>query len=223
MNQDQVFECSEGDRWFERNRATLQGDDWIARDPILRLIDLTGIRPARVMEVGASNGYRLAEIRRRLQCDVTAVEPSQAAIDDGTKRFGDVAFVRGTASAIAIPGDQLFDLVIVHFVFHWIDRATLLRSAAEIDRLLKDGGHLAIGDFLPSAPTRVEYHHLRGLGVCTYKQDYAELFVASELYERVASFVFDHATHAIRTDVPFGERAGVTLLRKSLQARYAER
>ena len=36
----------------------------------------------------------------------------------------------------------------------------MLRSVAEIDRVLPDGGFLLIGDFYPSLPQRVRYHHL---------------------------------------------------------------
>ena len=169
-SQDQIFVAFEGDKWFERNRDALERFDPESDFP-LRLVELYHLRPYSVLEVGAANGYRLAAISERYGARVVAVEPSVEAIVDGETRFPDVEFVRGGASAI--PLQELFDLIIVNFVFHWIDRTNLLRSVAEIDRLLVGGGFLIIGDFYPSNLTKVRYHHLSEEEVYTYKQNYA--------------------------------------------------
>jgi ubiquinone/menaquinone biosynthesis C-methylase UbiE len=148
------------------------------------------------------------------------VEPSREAIQDGQAQFPSVQFLRGTASELPLDAQARFDVVIVNFVLHWVDRSTLLRSVAEIDRVLADGGFLVIGDFYPSLPQRVRYHHLPEQDVWTYKQNYSDIFLASNLYETIASYSFDHSTHALRSDVRPEDRAQIMLLRKSMHGRY---
>src|SRR5262249_45817990 len=132
-----------------------------------------------------------------------------------------VEFVEGSASRI--PLQDPFDLIIINFVLHWVDRSTLFATLAEIDRLLVDGGHLIIGDFYPANRMRVRYHHLPDAEVYTYKQDYSAAFLASGLYHQVAVLTFDHATRSLRADVAEDERFATCLLRKALSELYVER
>jgi SAM-dependent methyltransferase len=95
------------------------------------------------------------------------------------------------------------------------------RAVAEIDRVLRDGGHLLRSDFLPDAPTRVRYHRRPEVDVWTYKQDYAQPFLASGLYGEVERIVIDHRTgqpaeHALDPR----ERGFISVLRKDLQGSY---
>src|SRR6185503_8283483 len=135
---------------------------------------------------------RLAAIHRVTGARTLAVEPSAQAIQDGLANFPFVTFVRGTADAV--PLHESYDLVIVNFVFHWIDRLNLLRSVAEVDRLVRDGGFLIVGDFQPANRVRVPYHHLPDRGVHTYKQDYAELFQCLGLYHFVGMLIVYYVT-----------------------------
>jgi SAM-dependent methyltransferase len=188
MTQDEIFAATEADRWFERNRAALTSLD-PAKDVPLRLLDLYRLRPQRVLEVGGANGYRVAQLLERGATSATVVEPSLAAITDGRARYPRVVFHQGVARMLPVEGN--FDLVIVHFVLHWIDRALLLQAIAEIDRVLAPDGHLVIGDFSPHGPRRAPYHHLPDRDVHTFKQDYAAIFTASGLYQTVASLSSD--------------------------------
>lgn len=219
VDQGAVFAAFEGDAWFRRNAAALVDFNPVADLP-LRLLDLYGIRPTAVVEVGAANGYRVAELRRRTGARAVAVEVSEEAIRDGIARHPEVEFVR--AAAVSVPLRGPFDLVIVNFVFHWVDRLSLLRAAGEIDRLCGTGGFLLIGDFFPANRMRAPYHHARELSIFTYKQDYAALFLSSGVYGLVATLTADHATHTLRPDVPDGDRIGTWLLRKEPDARYAD-
>jgi SAM-dependent methyltransferase len=124
--------------------------------------------------------------------------------------------------AYAIPLQELFDLIILNFVFNWIDRTNLLRSVAEIDRLLVDGGFLIIGDFFPSNLTKVRYHHLDDEKVYTYKQNYAGIFTASGLYHPVCLITADHSSKTLTAEVAESERIGIWLLQKKLRDHYVE-
>jgi hypothetical protein len=75
---------------------------------------------------------------------------------------------------------------------HWVDRSTLARSVAEIDRITRDGGFLLFGDFLPDHAQRRRYLHYTATEMYTYKQDYAWIFEALGTYRQVARITFDH-------------------------------
>ena len=217
MLQDNLFMESEGDHWFERNRSALYGFDAAADWP-LKLIDLYALRPESVLEIGAANGFRLAALHNRSGARVVAVEPAAQAIRDGRASFPFVTFVRGTAHAV--PLQERFDLVIVNFVFHWIDRAHLLRSVAEVDRLVADGGYLILGDFYPSNRLRVPHHDRISELIYLYKQNYADVFLASGLYHLAGLLSGNQATQTLAARVAQSERIGAWLLRKELREHY---
>lgn len=209
-NQDNIFSEFEGNRWFERNREALEQFD-PQKDLPLRIMELYSLRPQSVLEIGGANGFRLAAIRERYAtARLAVVEASKEAIQDGKSRYPFIDFSHGVASAISL--EEIFDLIIVNFVFHWVDRASLLRSVAEIDRLLEDGGFLIIGDFFPSNQLRVPYHHLPGQKVYTYKQNYAAPFLASGLYRMVCCLTGEHSKKELVASASEMERRGAFLL-----------
>ncbi|MDP3784901.1 MAG: class I SAM-dependent methyltransferase [bacterium] len=219
MIQDDIFKKGEGDRWFLRNAAFLQSREALWVDIPLKLIGKLKPKPKEVLEIGASNGFRLAEIQKRHKSRVTALEPSARAIADGKKLFPKVKFIKGLSKSLPFPEGR-FDLVIVFFVFHWLDRSSLLKTVSEIDRVLKNEGHLILGDFLPSSPARIRYHHLKNKKVFTYVQNYSDIFLASNLYSLRRLIVANHRTRKITKRVPANRRMGIFLLKKELGANY---
>lgn len=223
MTQTDTFFRTEGDAWFARNRHALTPEGLWDRDLVLQLLLRVSIHPTAVLEVGAANGYRLAALAERFGCSATALEPSAEAIRHGRRTFPAVQFVRGLAHDMASFPDASFDLVIVNFVLHWVERSCLLRTVAEIDRVLANQGYLVIGDFFPATAHKVQYHHLPDGGVWTYKQDYAQLWLSSNLYQDVAALVYNHDTHAVTSDIDLAHRAKLTVLRRNLDGHYAAR
>ncbi len=217
MNQEGIFMGGEGDGWFRMNRDYLT--EVRSNDLPLYLLQTYNIVPVKALEVGARNGFRLAAIAEKYGADYSGIDPSEEAANDGKKRFPKIHLNRGTAGVLPF-ADGEFDLVIANFVFHWLDRENLLRSAAEIDRVLKWDGFLIIGDFLPPSPSKTRYHHLPDADVWTYKQNYSELFTGSCLYHVVGSVTANHASNEITAEVAPQDRIGTFLLQK--RAGYAE-
>ncbi len=190
--QTEAFWRSEGDQWYARNAKALAEPGRAADDPVVALLAAeTWSGP--VVEVGASNGWRLAYLAAQRPGEYIAVEPSAKACAEGTAHFPAVRFVRALAHDLSAPNDASAGVVIVSFVLHWVDRNRLLRTYAELDRVLRADGLLLIADFLPDTPCRKPYHHLPGQGVFTYKQDYRGPLLASGLYREEASRLFGHA------------------------------
>src|SRR5437764_480231 len=129
MNQEVVFQQSEADRWFERNQLVLRVEGLEERDPVLRVLGGTGVRPTNALEVGAANGYRLEALRQQTGCRAVAVEPSGRAVADGRRRFPGVRFEQRLAHELFDFKDGEFDLAVASFVLHWVERSRLLETA----------------------------------------------------------------------------------------------
>jgi SAM-dependent methyltransferase len=222
MSQDQVFLAGEADQWFVRNRDALERADrfdW----PIHLLEGLEGSEAIpSFLELGCSNGWRLARLRERFGADkrYVGVDPSAEAVGKGMEMHAGIELHRGVLAEIPLQGK--FPFVLVHYVLHWVERSTLMRSLAEIDRLVEDGGYLMIGDFLPDFPQRVPYHHLPGQEIYTYKQDYAGVFRALGLYSEILRVTHGHGRNeGAFSFTPSRDRGICTLLRKSAAGFYA--
>ncbi len=214
--QDTYFFRGEGDQWFLRNKDALGS----ARlDPPLYLVEQYGLRPKTVLEIGCSNGFRLDALNKQFGSQAVGVEPSLQAIADGRKKYKKVRFVRGVASKV--PLKEQFDLVIVNYVLHWVSREEFFRALAEIDRLVRPGGHLIIGDFGPDYPTRKPYHHAKKGSMYTWKVDYERIFVNTALYRTVSRITFDHTTQKLQPFISGAERGTCMLLEKTPEGFFA--
>lgn len=222
MTQDDLFRAAEGNRWYERNRRSLSSGtrmDW----PLRALSMLEGFAPASVLEVGCCDGYRLQALRRHYGSEIrcAGVDASVAACEAGIALHPELDLRHGLMSAI--PFEEQFELVIVNFVLHWVDRATLAQSIAGVDAAVADGGILVIGDFLPDHQQRRRYHHLPEEDVWTWKQDYTLAFAGLGTYREVLRLTFDH-DHPERAIGPASSesRAFCAILEKSLAGYYPE-
>ncbi|RLJ03607.1 MAG: class I SAM-dependent methyltransferase [Candidatus Aenigmatarchaeota archaeon] len=198
----------EGDNWFLRNKDHL-GKNF---DIPLFLLELYSIKPKKVLEIGAANGYRLARIYKQYNCDVIGIEPSQRAIQDGKKKYPFIKFFRDTCESFNT--HERFDLVIVNFVFHWIYRENLYVCVQKIDELLEINGHLIIGDFGTEYFFKRRYHHLRDANFYTWKMPYWELFTKSGRYLEIAKLRFNHDTYRLSSDINVDNMGTTVLLKK---------
>lgn len=202
MGQDRLFLEGEGDRWFNRNRDALDGG--LEADWPLRIVRSLARRSElrSVVELGCANGYRLAALRDVLDpgCRMFGVDASDEAIVEGRSRYPGIEFRKGLLSDIPLSSGH--DLVIVHFVLHWVERESLARSVAEIDRIVTDGGFLIPGDFLP---------------------DYPRIFISMGTYREVWRVAYGYREKAAFLDVvPSNERCFCALLSKSSIDCYPE-
>ncbi|MSR71066.1 MAG: class I SAM-dependent methyltransferase [Candidatus Taylorbacteria bacterium] len=219
-NQEDMFFNGEADNYFERNKEHLLDKERNTTDiPILRMIETYSLNPKKVLDIGCGNGYVLNKIYEKYGSRCVGVEPGKKAIIHGTKNFPKIKIKRGLA--YDLPINETFDIVILNYVFHWISRQKLFKSISEIDRVLKDGGYIIIGDFMPDYPTKNHYHHKEGF---TYKLDYSALFTASALYTQVCRMTYRHLSIKQPTSegINHQNRMAYILLRKSSSEFYSE-
>lgn len=217
-DQEKTFSQGEGDAWFARNRLGLgkQRVDWPTR-LIAEIEGRDGMHA--VCELGCANGWRLEGLRALFSpdCRFSGMDASHEAIAAGSAMYPSLDLRHGILSEV--PFRDLFDIAIVNFVLHWVDRNLLAACVSEIDHLVKPGGYLVLGDFLPDGPTRRHYHHLPDDDLYTYKQDYARVFTSLGFYEERRRVIYSHdhlEISSIDGDVMIdpNDRAAVSVLRK---------
>jgi ubiquinone/menaquinone biosynthesis C-methylase UbiE len=184
------FSGGEGDAWFRRNRAALEDIDAVsAVDPVIRVIKSEGLRPSKVLEIGAGTGWRLSWIRRAFGCAVTGVEPSRDAIAAGQELDPSMQILAGTADRLPFAA-QSVDLVIFGFCLYLCDPQDLFQIAAEADRVLQADGKLIIYDFHAAEPFRIPYAPSPGL--FSHKMDFTKLFTWHPGYRLLSQQILAH-------------------------------
>jgi len=209
--QANTFAAGEGDAWYTRNRAHLATYD-LGSDPVARAITAAGLKPRTILDLGCSSGTRLSALCHHCAAHGAGVEPSAAAIDEARARDPHLAWNVGTLDDHP-PLHGPFDVVIVSFVLHWVDRRRLLTSLAALDAQVADGGCVVISDFFPEHPVRREYHHLAGQGVFTYKNDYPAMLLSTGLYRPLLRQSLDYPSF-VAAQIGTTERAQVAVLER---------
>lgn len=214
--QKHEFLAAEGDQWFARNRAALRATSPL-RDLVVGRIaaQLTEGTTVRVLEIGCGQGNNLAALANLHPIEGHGIEPSQEAVATGLLEFPGLLLRTGTADNLPYD-DASFDIVWFGFCMYLIDRTLLQRAVAEADRVLRDGGILAIVDFDPDAPCVRPYHHRAGLN--SFKMDHSRLFLANPAYTLVEKHSTSHTTGRWEPDPQ--ERVALTICRKNLEQAY---
>lgn len=213
--QRDTFLAGEGDAWFWRHQAVLSGETAERKRMLDFLEPLLGAQP-RVLEVGSSVGINLELLRRRRpEGEYFGIDPSSAAIMAGRRLFPGLDLSGGTADHLPFP-DGKFNLLWFRFCLYLIDRALLFKVVAEADRVLADGGFIAIADFDPKIPRSRVYHQKDGL--LSYKMDYANLFLANPAYVMVDKISYGAGSDTFERRP--SERLGFCILNKNLQSAY---
>lgn len=210
MTQRDAFLAGEADAWFERNRHALRPT---RDDPVLRLLGEEGVRPASALEVGCANGWRLGQMTALGTTRRVGVDASIAAIEAGQQSWGTLDLRYGHAADPPIHDGETFELVILSFVLHWLDRADLRSLLKRLPDLLTDTGCVVVADFSPNRPKRVPYHHQPGLW--TWKADYGKRVAKAIKGSVIAQRAFHHEAKMFwqePSDIPEYERCAVWLV-----------
>jgi SAM-dependent methyltransferase len=124
----------QGAEAYERGRPSYPADS------VQWLVDGLGIGPGkRVLDLAAGTG-KFTRLLVPTGAELVAVEPVAGMRDQFATGLPHIEMLDGTAEHLPFP-DGSFDAVTVAQAFHWFDLAT---AAAEIRRVLVDGGGLAL-------------------------------------------------------------------------------
>jgi SAM-dependent methyltransferase len=165
---------------YDRGRPTYP------RDAVTWLV---GSSPTSVLELGAGTG-KLTEVLFSMGHDVFATDPDDRMLDILSVKLPHVRATAGTAEQIPAP-DGSYDVVVAGQAYHWFDQETAL---AEIARVLKPGGHLAL--VWNERDERIPWVKKLGRIIDTTGRTEAELehpeIPASGLFSAVESAQFRH-------------------------------
>ena len=208
LKQKDVFLNSEGDKWFYRNKESLENNS-LENDYLFK--EIVSVFPEiepeiNILEIGCGNGKRLKELQKR-GFTVTGIDPSSAAIEDA-KKNGVNALV-GTADELKFQKNS-FDVIIFGFCLYLCDREDLFQIASEANRVLNDNGHIFILDFYSKREIANNYHHLEGIK--SYKMDYRKLFEWHPNYLLIKHTVGSH--HGFRPTNDENEWVAISVFQK---------
>ena len=214
QNQNNVFENGEADKYFARNAGTHDGRE--AYDICLKYVKKCAPTPhTEICELGACDGWRLNLIRQQFASQVFGVELSAKACE--AARAKDLELL--CEDVCFFDHKRQFDIVLVPYVFHWIDRNLLLQAVANIDRHIKPGGYLIIEDFYQDDFKKVKFHHTDE-ELWTYKQNYGALFTHSGSYQLLEKDIYSYealqkGSMDIQKPLSEADQSAIMLLQKS--------
>ena len=211
---------SEGDEYHQRNAdAPAYAAYDLESDYVYRHLVDAGVQSlaacTTIIDVGCSYGRRTETFHAVFAAQRSyGIDPSRQAVD---QLAPPVTGVHALAHTFDV-GEQA-DLLLCNFVMHWVDRAHLMATLANIDRHTKTGGVVVVSDFAPChRHERVPYDHHTAIG--TYKAWYEEMFMATGMYRRLASRVLTYpGLRKPRDDEPVG--AYIAILQKGYTGRTA--
>ena len=230
--QDNYYLKKEGDDFFRRNFGGKEPPRLrTAKVSIHEQIGALGIAGDAVLEYGCCYADLLAVLAEESPGRFCAgVEASLEAVKFGQARYGSkVEFHHGTIADNSLNRAPefagRFDLVIVDDVFGWVSRETLFQSIANINEVLKEGGHLFIRDFYPIEKIKNRNHHIADAEVFNYKipGSHSRMFESSGLYEIISQHIFVDTTDmsaGYKSARKFGTRWADTVLRKDSTGYY---
>lgn len=184
---------SDGDRYHLVNH---DGVGTIA-DPLFdKLRIIHQVSPiTSILEVGCSTGFRLEKSRVEFGAKCFGVEASAEAVNEGRESFPQLTLVNGVAPDVLTQwADETFDVVTLGHLLYLLPRESLFALAAQVDRLLRPGGHLLVEDFFSTSPSSSDYRHTSVLKV--FKSDPTAPWTWSPTYTLVSRSVYELSTQA---------------------------
>lgn len=201
MTQNTIFLNGEADAYHQRNASHNASYD-IEEDRVASMLHGlplgTVAMPSSIADLGCSSGERLSALCARYGIagpNGMGIDASETAIEVARKRDPDLLWASCDWTSRQFV-DEGFDVVILSYAMHWIDRHMLMDALCMAHYYVNLGGVLLINDFVSHQD--VPYRHRDG--VMTYKRNYPAMFLGTGLYETIASERYDYPGTAVGED-----------------------
>ncbi len=189
MKDTQIW-TSESDAYTQRAVEQFGVEDLYKTNPLLAdewPTRLNRYHPSieSVCDIGCGYGLFIHQFLEHYpKAHFWGVDPGEASLAMARQHIPSdrVTFTLGHSHELPVPSDSC-DLVVFNMVLQWIPRAMLLRTFAEVDRILKDGGLIFIQDFLPHRPLSSVSRHNDAVRI--FKNDYPALMCSVPWFHEV--------------------------------------
>jgi len=195
------------------------------QDPRWRRALVDEVRVAdgdRVLDVATGTGMVAAELMRRAECSIVAIDQSAAMLSRARTRFAGlparrIELLEGEAEALPFP-DGAFDALSFTYLLRYVEDPAA--TMGELARVVRPGGRVASLEFgvPPWAPARIAWRFYAAVGLPVLGR------LASPEWSRVGRFLGPsirgfYARHPLERIVGYWNEAGlrkVTVRRMSL-------
>ena len=211
--------ANDGDRYHASNH---DGIGTIA-DPVFEALEEIHrvTRISAVLEIGCTTGFRLDKCRRRFQANCAGLDVSSAAITEGRSLYPELRLELGAAPRGLQAWDaHTFDAVVLGHFLHLFPREDLFELAAQVDRVLRPGGHIVVMDFLFPYESRLDYHHHAALGL--YKGNPTRPWLWHPSYALVGRRVYELAEDPPEAQDPRSWQTVDVIRKLSIDESYPE-
>lgn len=216
-SQSHTFLHGEGDAWFNRNLEQLKSSTTQTVEVDFIINSLVPFRGQfqNILEIGCGSGIKLTKLSESFQADGFGIDASGAAIMEA-QRLSDLkdsrlSFEVGLATNLPYENEK-FDFILFGFCLYLIPPNETYAAIMEANRVLKNGGFLAIVDFDYGGLKINPYKHAPGL--FSFKNSYSQIFMASHYYSLVSKWSFSHTNSHFIQDRE--ERISVEVLFKEV-------
>jgi ubiquinone/menaquinone biosynthesis C-methylase UbiE len=132
MSQEFEFLNGEGDKWFQRNKQTLENRTFDYPTSIIkRTLQNHTDNINSILEIGCSNGTKINDLANHFNARGFGVDPSQSAILEGQTKYKHLELSQGTASKLPFSND-FFDLVFFGFCLYLLDRKDIFLQSQKL-------------------------------------------------------------------------------------------
>lgn len=155
-----------------------------------RVVDRSSLRVERILDFGAGVGNSIPFFRKWFpEAALSCADVSSRSLDIARARFPDAAKLLRIASASLPVSDASYDLAFSACVFHHIASAEHLWWLAELKRVVRPGGMLALFEHNPWNPLTV-----RAVMDCPFDEN-AKLLTMPELKRKALAAGWTHVAH----------------------------
>ena len=216
VSQSAKFLNGEGDAWYSRNLENSNtSQESIDVTFICSTLNSHKLQIRNILEIGCSSGLKVKTLSEKFNAFGYGIDPSNAAITSAGKyqeaSDGKLEFVTGVATDLPYE-DNKFDLVFFGFCLYLVPPNEIFKAITEADRVLKNGGFLAILDFDYGRLKINPYKHADG--IYSYKNNYPALFTATGYFHQVSKWSFSQISSTFTEDRD--ERISIEILYKEL-------
>lgn len=201
-----IFLESEADAWFDRNKNSINEDNF---NKMFKSLEDLKIHPRKILEIGCSDGKRSAFLNQKFNAECWGIDPSQKAIQWAKKIHPNCHFIQGTADSLNFENES-FDLIILSFCLYLCDPQDYFKIASEVNKVLSKNGHLMIIDFCVPSGYINAYKHKDTVKV--YKFPWTNMFCWHPHYALLSRTYFDHIDNASYHDLD--ERCSIDIIYK---------